>query len=746
MKLPQFCLLWLLCGQAWGQALVPRPLRGEADQPPLECQSQRVSIQVAQQVAHVRVEQVFVNRGPRDLEAVYAFPLQESASISSFSYWVHGKEIRAAIQEKQQARQMYEQVVAERRDPALLEHVGRNLFKINLFPVSPQEPMRVVVEYSQLCQYENGTVTFRYPLTASGQQMPIGRLEIDADIRDQKPIAGIQASSHGGVQTRLVNPHSAELHFEATRFQPRRDFQFQYRLQSSDFGVSFLTHRKLGEPGYFMLIVAPQEQVSKAQVVQKDVVFVMDRSGSMQGEKLQQAREALKFCLRKLSPNDRFRVLTFSGTVDSAPPLQPASPENVRRAADLVSALDIGDGTNISEALHEAMQSFGPGSNQKVVIFLTDGMPTEGETNAAKIAADVALTNRQAARLFAFGVGDDLDDYLLLKLASDHRGALQYVRAGESIESKIGGFFAKISTPLLVNLQLDFDGLAISDRYPAALPDIFKGSQLIVVGRYSGSGPRRLKLSGTINGQPRTFAYAAEFPEQNAANEFLPRLWAKERIDWACDQMRLHGENEELKNEVIGLSKRFTLMTPYTSFLALPEAERKRLAASSAGGYPTGGDPLLSVAAPADAHVTAYFPWGETRSLVYDPKSRLWKCRFIIPASVGHGVCKVAVVITLSDGHQQRQTVCFEADEEAPTGLATAHLKLEPGLGWYTEVQVETSPDTRRVMAQLANGKVLDLKKEAGRWVLRTAGRHRSLQVTLLDNGHNRTILTVEAR
>ncbi len=711
-------LLWLLTLPTYAQTLVPRPDANGPDLPPLECTDSRVTVTIQHQVAHVVIEQTFLNRTPQDLEAVYFLPLHESASISAFSYWVKGQEIRGAIHEKQEARAIYESVVAKKRDPALLEHAGRNLFRVNLYPVSPTEPMKLRLEYDQLCPYDDGVVSFRYPV-ARGQT--IRNFEFRADIRDSRPIETLDF----GI---LKDPHHAEV---LIRHKPQTDILVNYRVKSTELGLSFLTHREAGQDGYYMLVVAPQEETQKQQIVRKDVVFVFDRSGSMAGEKIRQAQEALRYCVTMLDPEDHYRVLTFSDSVTEL------------TGDALKQPLVAQGGTNIHAALTTAMRSFEPGPRQKVIIFMTDGLPTVGEKAAGPIVEAVRSANRENVRLFAFGVGDDLDDYLLLKLANDNRGALQYVRAGESIETKIGQFFAKISTPLLTDLDLDYGDAKVVQTYPDTLPDVCKGSQLILVGRYQSHGPANLVLTGDVNGRERKFVHAVDFPEEQQQNAFLPRLWAKGRVDWAVDEMRLYGENAELKGEVVELGKRYMLVTPYTSFLALPEKER--LAASSAPGYPTGTDPILSVAAPKGARVTAWFPWGEVRALRFDARLKHWRCRFIIPKWVAHGKCEVVVLVKLPDGRQERRTVCFEADCEPPTGEAITRLQWT-SQGWLAHLEVEASADTRRVVAQLPDGRWVELVRDpkTGKWLGDLPHLPGTVQVTLLDNGHNRTTLKVE--
>ena len=273
-------LIAALSGTAAAQALIPRPGAQEKDLPPFDCVSQNVTVEVEQQVARVRIEQTFVNRSGHDLEAIYFMPLSEQASISRFSYWIKGKEIVGQVEEKQEARQKYEKAVAAKRDPALLEQAGRNLVRVNVYPVSSSEPLKVVLEYSQLCPYEQGIVRLRYPLTVGGAQQRIQDFRFHATVADQKPIDDLRLTSHSG--SKIVHPdaHHAEVTLEQNDFTPKQDVALEYRLKSQDFGVSFLTHRQKGEDGYYMLVVAPQEKTSQQQVVKKDVIFVFDRSGS----------------------------------------------------------------------------------------------------------------------------------------------------------------------------------------------------------------------------------------------------------------------------------------------------------------------------------------------------------------------------------------------------------------------------------------------------------------------------------
>jgi len=551
--------------------LVPRTEESAADQPPLETKSLHATVSIDNQVATTRIEQVFVNHTEFDLEAVYLIPLPEAATVSDFAYWAKGKRIAAEIREKQEARDTYERITGLRRDPALLEKVGRNLFQVRIYPVSPTEPMKVELEYQQVLPYDSGRVSYTYPLTVGGQQERIRDLTILVKIKDQKPITNVESATHK-LSVTQPDPHTASASFEGSRVKPDRDFSLTYTVTSADFGINFLTYRKPDERGYFLLMIAPQEETGEGDIVRKDVVFVFDKSGSMEGEKLDQAKRALRFCVTHLEPNDRFDLVIFSDSLSVfREKLADATSANQQEALRFIEDLEATGGTDLDSALSKALSMMEASDRQRTVILVTDGLPTVGVTDTPTILANLAKANQTKTRVFTFGVGDDVDDQLLLKIATAHRGAEEHVRNNEKIDAKVSAFLSKVSKPVLVDLKIDFGGARTQEVYPAILPDVFKGSQLIITGRYRGESSDPIVLTGDINGRPKTFSYPGEFVAQTDENPFIARLWAKDRVSYLLDQIQLHGENNELKDEIIRLSKEFRFATPYTSFLAVPK-------------------------------------------------------------------------------------------------------------------------------------------------------------------------------
>jgi Ca-activated chloride channel family protein len=312
----------------------------------------------------------------------------------------------------------------------------------------------------------------------------------------------------------------------------------------------------------------------------------------MDGEKIDQARRALKYVLEHLNPGDRFNIITFATTVTSyARSPQPVSA--VGDAEQFVDRIGAMGSTDINRALLEAL-SGADSTRPTTVIFLTDGLPTAGETDTQNILDNVSHAAGPNVRLFTFGVGDDVNTLLLDSLSESHRGASAYVRPGDKIDETVGDFYAKVSTPVLSDVSIDWGDISINDVYPYPLPDLFAGSQLVIVGRYRQSGPATITLKGTLNGQPQAYQFqdltfkSAGFESPSQADAFIAPLWATRKIGYLLSQIRLHGQTQEAVDEIVSLAKRYGIVTPYTSFL-VEEGQDKTLAPGLGGGAPDYG-------------------------------------------------------------------------------------------------------------------------------------------------------------
>lgn len=553
--------------------------------PDLAVKYHRVQVTIKDQVAYTAIDQVFLNDSPYELEGMYIFPLPEDAAISEFAMFVDGQRLSGKILDKEEARRTYESIVRRRRDPALLEYVGRNAFQASIYPIPAHGEKRVQLSYSQVLLADRGLVHYIYPLdTERFSSRPLEEVVITIDLQSRVPIKAIYSPSHDIVVER-TSETSALVSFEANNVRPDKDFELYYSVSEDDIGVSLLSYKEQGEDGFFLLLIAPQVEADVETIVAKDVIFVLDTSGSMEGQKLQQAKEALEFVLEHLQEEDRFNIIAFNSTISKyATGLCPASERD--QARQFVRRLSAGGGTNIHRALLEAL-ALASSERPLFIIFLTDGLPTVGVTDLKQILTDVSQAATKNIRLFTFGVGYDVNTILLDTLSQEHRGVSVYVEPTQSIEETVASFYTKISAPLLSDLRLYVKGVTVEDLYPAPLPDLFAGSQLLIVGRYREGGKAQITLSGTVNGKERSFSYTNLAFNQQGGQDFVPRLWATRKIGYLLKEIRLHGEDKELVDSIIALSVRYGIMTPYTSFLVdeqqdiFTEAGRQLLAESN---------------------------------------------------------------------------------------------------------------------------------------------------------------------
>jgi Ca-activated chloride channel family protein len=570
---------------------------------PLSIKYHRVGVEIRDQVATTRVDQVFVNDAPFAVEGTYIFPLPEDAAISSFDMTVDGVKYEGRLLGRDEARAIYEEIVRKRRDPALLEYIGRGAFQARIFPIPPKGERRIELVYSQVLQASGGLVHYRYPLnTEKYSAEPIRDVSVDVAIEDRSSIRAVYSPSHP-VEVTREDDHHVRVAYHAENVRPDRDFDLYYSLSPDAIAVNLLSYKGYGEDGFFLLLVTPPIRAPEA-AIPKDVVLVLDTSGSMEGRKIEQTRAAAGYILDHLGPDDRFDIVGFGTGVR----LFEGEPQPLSRREDgraFIDKLEAAGGTNISRALQEALAGADP-DRPTIVIFMTDGLPTAGETNPDRIAASVKAAAPKSARLFAFGVGYDVDTVLLDQLSESLRGASTYVKPDGSIEEAVSGLYEQVSAPVLVDLNARFSGVDVEDLYPYPLPDLFAGNQLVVAGRYRDGGAASLDLTGTVNGQPQRTGYTGLQFVKRGGDEFIPRLWAQRKIGYLLSQIRLHGASEELVKEVVDLSVRYGIITPYTSFLVEEPQQAPGPVSGGPSGRPTaasqpgiGGAPTAAPAAPS---------------------------------------------------------------------------------------------------------------------------------------------------
>lgn len=527
----------------------------------LEIPYQRVEVTIADQVATTHVEQLFRNPTGSVLEGTYYFPLPPGAAVSQLTMWIDGVPIEAKVLPAGQARAIYDEIVRQLRDPALLEYVGQDAIQANVFPIPPGEERLVEIAYTTLLTADNGAIHYRYPQSAGlYTDSPLTQQSIRVQLESNEAIRTLYSPSHR-VSIAREGEFRATVGYEASN-PPLDDFELYYTVSPEDIGLNLLSYKRPDEDGFFVLLVAPG--IETGEVVARDILLVLDTSGSMEGEKMVQARQAARYVVDHLNPEDRFGVVAFNTTVSTyAPALLPSG--GAAAAGDYIDRLSAAGGTNISEALLSAALLVEP-ERPTTILFMTDGLATEGITDTSLLLDTVAAALPGNVRLFAFGVGDDVDTTLLDTLANNHRGATTYVRPGQAIDEAVSAFYARVGAPVLTDIRID-TGTAVDQVYPVQLPDLFAGTQLVVAGRYREGGPTTITLSGITNGRAQTFTYPDQTFRTEGGEAFIPRLWATRAIGHLMQQIRLRGEDPELVQSVIALSTRYGIITPYTSFL-----------------------------------------------------------------------------------------------------------------------------------------------------------------------------------
>ncbi|HVG31674.1 MAG TPA: VIT and VWA domain-containing protein [Pyrinomonadaceae bacterium] len=569
----------------------PRPPRPITLPPALPIKSIKIETKINAQVATTHLEQIFRNDTDATLEGTYFFPIPEAASIAEFAIWDGNNRLVGEVRSREEARRIYDEIVRRKRDPGLLEYAGKDLFQASIFPIPPHSDKKLELTYTQVLSAESGTVSYRYPLGTGHNTQQIGTVSGRVEIESREPLRNIYSPSHAIDITRQREGR-ASVSFEVAGGQTPQDFQLFYALSKDDFGVSLLTYREPGKDGYFLLLVSPKNELSEQEYAAKDILFVLDTSGSMaEAGKMEKARAALLFGIRSLRAEDRFNVISFAGEERLMEQGLIAADERGRaRGAQYVNSLRPTGGTNINDSVIAAFRQFNQSDRPRMIVFMTDGLPTVSETDTGRIIKNVERVRVPGVRLFTFGVGYDVNTALLDKLAADNGGVAEYVEPQENIEIKVSSFFAKINYPVLTDLKLDMGGVETDLVYPRNLPDLFKGSQIALIGRYRNQvdlNPVRLSLTGRTGSNSQTFYYDNQrFPLRAEKNDFLPRLWATRRVGWLMEQIRTNGEQKELRDEVVDLGTRYGIVTPYTSYLALENEAQPVTAADRAA---TGG-------------------------------------------------------------------------------------------------------------------------------------------------------------
>jgi Ca-activated chloride channel family protein len=572
-------LLHAAAGSGLGQgAIVPPPDRWHPNFPVERVRSDvRITVDAERRVAFVEVEEIFRNRGHAMMEGVYLYPIAPEAVFTNFSLFMGEEELRGEVMNADQARRIYEEIVRRKKDPALIELVGHGLLRARVFPIDPGATRRVILRYTQVLGKGGDLMRLRYPrvVTMSPDRPPV---EVTPQHRGTQSSPPFTLTIRVNGASRFAAPYSPthaievrergrdELEIVHSGGGTARDFELFLPLRETLVGASLVAHAPGGEDGYFMLLISPPAAGAEEEIP-RDVTLVLDISGSMSGGKIEQAREALDQVLAGLRPADRFRLITFNSVARSfRSDWSRADSETLREARDYLAGIRAEGSTNVMDALSEALAPQAERGRLSLIVFLTDGKPTVGETEPERIA-DTAEQLRDGERVFAFGVGYDVNTYLLDRMAEGGRGTVTYVQPGQNVEEAVSSLTRKIAFPALADLRIVDAPAELEDFYPNPLPDLFYGEELILFGRYRGDGGGDLVLEGSRGGRTQRFTYEVQLPRREPDNDFIPRLWAARKAGALTAQVRLHGADPEVVEEIRQLGLRYGIITEYTSYL-----------------------------------------------------------------------------------------------------------------------------------------------------------------------------------
>lgn len=546
-------------------------------------QSSDVRIELVDRVLHYEITETFVNRGNRVGEADYMFPLPKGAAFQDLKLSINGELVAGETMSSDRARQIYEQIVRQQRDPALLEWMGYGLLRARIFPIAPGEEKKVVVRFQTVAEREGDALRVDYFRGLRNSQresngQPEGKTSFFLTYPDEEmfgtaysPTHSISSSDRGSKRRVEVRDARGEI----TLLIPVR--------RSTRAAISLLTNAPGNGDGFALITLSPPAFVPRA--VPRDLTFVIDVSGSMSGEKIEQARAAGKQFLRSLSPIDRFRLIDFSSDVRSfRDDYSAATRENIRAAERYLDQLEAQGSTNISGALDEALSTSVQQGRLPIILFLTDGQPTVGERDAGVIAFAVEK-RRGSRRVFTFGVGADLNVALIEQLAIEGRGTASFVRPDESVERAVGIVASRLTNPLVTDVRLRADGVRLLNMHPSGPVDIFAGEDLVILSRYDGSGDAVLRFDGQTSNGPVSWSIRVNFPSRSRENPFVARLWATQRVGYLSAEKRKHGGSKEIDDEIRQLGERYGIPTEFSSYLVVePGMSRRMNVAGSAGG------------------------------------------------------------------------------------------------------------------------------------------------------------------
>lgn len=562
-----------------------------------------VKVEISGFLSRVNVTQEFENPFKEKIEAVYIFPLPANAAVDDMTMVVGERTVRGKILRRAEAQAVYDAAKSGGQVASLLNQERPNIFTQSVANILPGEKVKITISYVETLKYEAGSYEFSFPMvvgprympgTATGQKgsgtspdttqvpdasgispqlapaaMRTGHdISLDIMLDAGVPIDGIKGKSHN-VELERLNAHSAHVRLKSGAMIPNKDFVLSYDVAGKSIQDALLTHRS-DKGGYFTLILQPPERVTAEDVTPKELVFVLDTSGSMSGFPIEKAKETMKLALAGLYPGDTFNLITFAGDTSILFP-QPvaATPANLKKAQAFLAGTSGAGGTEMMKAIKASLDASDSQDHVRIVCFMTDGYVG----NDMEIISEVQ--KHPNARVFAFGIGSSVNRFLLDKMSEHGRGEVEYVALNDDGSAAARRFHERVRNPLLTDISVDWNGLPVSDVYPQRIPDLFSAKPVILTGRYTGAGRGVIRLKGKMSGQDFVREIAVDFPEAEAQHDVLSSLWARRRIDDLMGQdyngLQQGEMKPELQETITNLGLEYRLMTQFTSFVAVEE-------------------------------------------------------------------------------------------------------------------------------------------------------------------------------
>lgn len=588
---------------------------GELGSVPLK--DTRVTASISGFIARVNVRQEFTNSFTEPIEAVYVFPLSQNGAVDNMTMTVGTRTIRGTIMKREEARQVYETAKNAGQTASLLDQERPNIFTQAVANIMPGESVIIDISYVENLKYEDGQYEFVFPMTVGPRYIPgsvsdankiappaaatrAGHdISIQVNLNAGVPVEAIRSSSHDITQTNL-SPESANVSLTSEKTIPNKDFILRYDVSGKRLEDGILTHRS-ERGGFFTLMLQPPDMPRSEDRTPKEIVFVLDTSGSMNGFPIEKAKEAMMLSLDGLYPEDTFNLITFAGDTEilfDAPVA--ATQGNLEKAKAFLASREGNGGTEMMTAIKAALKPSDSQEHLRIVCFMTDAMIG----NDDEIIAEIQRHSK--ARVFSFGIGQSVNRTLLDRMAEAGKGEVEYVSLEDDGSKAAKRFYERVRSPMLTDISIDWNEMPVSDVYPAKLGDLFSAKPVIVNGRYTKGGNGTIKLRGKLAGQDYVREIPVTLPETETANDVLATLWARKRIDQLSNEALNSTNAAEINEQITNLGLEFRLLTSFTSFVAVEETIK------NTNGTPTRVDVPVEVPEGVDREATlgnAYKKW-----------------------------------------------------------------------------------------------------------------------------------------